>query len=184
MTNDTCTVPDCTKGVRSKNSPHCNMHYFRIYRTGSAGEAKPRKRASKAQHCEVQGCEKPDDDAGLCHMHSARLRRHGDVSTVITRAYAKGEQHAHWAGSDITYAGAHTRLALTKGKARHHECADCNKQAAHWSYDHSDPNELVAVGLSANPIAYSADPNHYVPRCVPCHKLFDLGRVDAMRLAA
>ena len=38
---------------------------------------------------------------------------------------------------------------------------------------------IYAPAEIENPIAYSNNPEHYEPRCVPCHKRFDLGRVDS-----
>ena len=45
---------------------------------------------------------------------------------------------------------------------------DCGNRAAHWSYDYSDPSELIDPrGV------YSPNPDRYQPRCIPCHTRFD-----------
>lgn len=41
------------------------------------------------------------------------------------------------------------------------------------------PEEQHEYGLSTNPVAYSMNPDHYQPRCVPCHKRYDLDRQGA-----
>ena len=72
-------------------------------------------------------------------------------------------------------------FAAMSGAASEHDCVDCGGSAYQWSYDHSDPDERVATEPPLTGIAYSLNPEHYSPRCVPCHKRFDLGRLDAVR---
>lgn len=182
MTSLTCTVESCEKPSRNKSAALCKMHYHRQYRTGNIGGAAELIRKQRSEHCHVEGCTKPDTEGGLCSMHAARKRRHGDVSTVIIpedRALPTGEHHHNWAGSEVGYAGAHSRVKAMHGSATLHKCADCGSNASHWSYNHSDPDELIVYGLSLNGIAYSDDPLYYSPRCVPCHKTYDLGRRDS-----
>lgn len=62
----------------------------------------------------------------------------------------------------------HTRLAAMFGKATGYRCVDCGGGAEQWSYDHLDPDELAS---ESGP--YSTSPDHYKPRCIPCHKRFD-----------
>lgn len=51
--------------------------------------------------CYVDACDKPGKNAGLCHMHYARLRRHGDVSYCQHRiAHDWIEQHAQHIGDE------------------------------------------------------------------------------------
>ena len=69
-----------------------------------------------------------------------------------------------------TYSTIHTRLSAARGAARKHLCVDCGEAAEQWSYDHSDVTELVS-DLNH---PYSLDLNHYDPRCVPCHRTFDV----------
>lgn len=72
------------------------------------------------------------------------------------------------------YAAAHIRLRITQGPAQQHTCVDCEQQACDWSYDGADPDELIQENGHAAGLRYSLDPEHYAPRCRPCHKAFDL----------
>lgn len=68
---------------------------------------------------------------------------------------------------DISYGGAHRRVYVARGKATDHACVDCGEQAAEWSYDGLDPDELVGEnGRSGYSASYSLKPEHYVPRWV------------------
>lgn len=82
-----------------------------------------------------------------------------------------GEASVSWVGDDIGYSGAHMRIRAERGRADGHDCVGCGEQAMHWSYNHDDPN-----GLSSKYGSYSPDPQHYSPRCVSCHKVYDLER--------
>lgn len=54
------------------------MHYERLTRTGSAGEAAPRKAASAPDTpCSVEGCDRPHLARGLCRKHYQRWKKHG-----------------------------------------------------------------------------------------------------------
>lgn len=68
-----------------------------------------------------------------------------------------------------TYGSAHRRVYEARGPARDHACTDCDGPAQQWSYDHTDPAEMTRPDGAA----YSADPIHYAPRCIPCHRRFD-----------
>jgi hypothetical protein len=91
-----------------------------------------------------------------------------------------GDRRVHHRSDDAGYGAAHGRLNQDRGRAKTHACIDCSNPAQHWSYNHDDPDELIAYGLSANGVAYSLDSSHYSPRCVPCHKIFDLHRIDSL----
>jgi hypothetical protein len=67
-----------------------------------------------------------------------------------------------------SYQTAHARVWRNRGRARDHVCV-CGKPAAHWAYDHLDPDELVD---SAGQI-FSGDPAHYTPLCRSCHANLD-----------
>jgi len=108
----------------------------------------------------------------VCKTHYHRLLKHGDVTTVLVggnKGHMKGERGSNWKGSQIGYSGAHMRVRAQRGSVRSFQC-ECGKGAAHWAYDHADPAEL----LSPEGRLYSADPNHYRPLCVSCHKKADL----------
>jgi len=122
--------------------------------------------------CRIDDCTKPVKDNEMCSMHTSRVRRHGDPRAFThqkDRNLPRGETHHSWTGDDADYKTAHRRVRAKRGRASAHQCADCGGPARHWSYDHRDPNERV----SAEGRAYSLDVNHYVPRCVRCHKRHD-----------
>ena len=70
---------------------------------------------------------------------------------------------------DAGYVAAHSRVRRERGKAKYHGCTDCGAPAREWSYDHTDPDEVADE--KGRP--YSLKPEHYSPRCVPCHRAFD-----------
>lgn len=83
-----------------------------------------------------------------------------------------GERGPNWAGREVGYTGAHYRVRNRYGPPSSHVCSYCYvKPAAHWAYDHLDPNSL----LDPDEGPYSDDPSHYMPLCARCHKRFDLG---------
>jgi hypothetical protein len=100
-------------------------------------------------------------------MHHLRLKNRGDVSYVHA-----GDRVHSWTGDDCPESAAHQRVRRAKGSARNHACVDCGNQARQWSYNHKDPNGRTEEGLGP----YSSDPKWYEPRCVSCHKKFDLSR--------
>jgi hypothetical protein len=69
-----------------------------------------------------------------------------------------------------TYGAIHSRLAAAKGSARLQRCVDCADPAEQWSYDHQDAGELVSP--LGHP--FSTDLSHYDPRCLRCHRAFDV----------
>jgi hypothetical protein len=106
----------------------------------------------------------------------------------VKDAYAKtclpcrdtsGDKNAKWRGNDIGYEAAHFRVKAIWGTARDHTCRHCAGPAAHWAYDHGDPNEK----LDPEQGPYSTDPAHYFPLCVRCHLAFDRGHAARRRAA-
>lgn len=222
----TCQIPGCDRAATRTASTICEMHYYRMRRTGTYdlrptderqaanrvppipcsvnGCERPACRWSNDQRvcrlhgqrwdrygrferiretqpprasrsvCTVTGCDKIDDGPhGLCKMHKTRLDRHGDVTVAIPqsqRAFPRGADHPKWTGANATYVALHQRVRNARGSASKQRCIGCGKQAAQWSYDHRDEHERVD---EHGP--YSLDLGHYVPRCVSCHKRFDLG---------
>jgi hypothetical protein len=67
------------------------------------------------------------------------------------------------------YVAAHARVWKERGKAKQQPCVDCTAPADDWSYDHTDPDEM----RDEQGRAYSGKPEHYSPRCKPCHRVFD-----------
>lgn len=120
--------------------------------------------------CSIDRCSKRAHSRNLCQMHYFRLRRTGDPNKLRTNMQGRGENHANWRGDQITYVGAHFRVRRERGPASQHSCIECGKPATEWSYDHNDINELHD---DVRHCTYSADPEHYDPRCKTCHNRFD-----------
>lgn len=77
----------------------------------------------------------------------------------------------------VRYHSAHQRVQAARGPARHRSCTDCDEQAQHWSYDLTDPDELIEDGLR-----YSLNSDHYTPRCARCHSAHDRNDREVARL--
>lgn len=73
----------------------------------------------------------------------------------------------------LTYEVAHRKVMRARGKAKYWPCVDCDAPASDWSYDHSDPDELTEErfvnGVLAQVKTYSANPDHYSPKCRKCN---------------
>jgi hypothetical protein len=111
-------------------------------------------KARPDRRCAHGECDKPIRGWKLCAVHLYRLERYGDPD----REHVPGG-----------YSAIHHLLRKRFGAARTHVCVDCGRQARHWSYDHADRDERTDdTGLR-----YSTKPEHYQPRCVPCHHIFD-----------
>jgi hypothetical protein len=163
MSDRTCTAPDCQKPEQSAS--YCSMHKARLSRNGSL-EAKRSWRRRTGQ-CIIDGCTHTDNGGrGICVMHRERIRRHGDPHLELpSNQFKPREEHWNWVGEDALYRSAHCRVQRLRGKAADRACTDCRGQAAHWSYDHLDPDEK----RSDDGLAYSLNVEHYHPRCVQCH---------------
>ncbi|MEZ5411042.1 MAG: hypothetical protein R2761_23630 [Acidimicrobiales bacterium] len=115
--------------------------------------------------CSIETCEKPAAKRGWCGMHYERWRQHGDPTiTLLPR-------------DKPNYLSAHKRVHRRKGKAKDFACANnCGRPASQWAYDHEDPNELTGpmkVRGQVVELAFSTDPEHYVPLCGTCHHRLD-----------
>lgn len=73
------------------------------------------------------------------------------------------------------YRASHHRVVAVFGPASNFRCVDCTEQARDWSYGGNDPEEVWGLSghRSTKPVAYSAHPKYYQPRCRSCHKLHD-----------
>lgn len=79
-----------------------------------------------------------------------------------------GERHNSWAGEGVTYSGFHQRLRRIRGAASSHPCADCGEMADHWTYLHGCADERQdSTGTFCTHL------EHFEPRCVPCHSIYD-----------
>lgn len=172
-----CEIDGCDRARKSRIGDQrvCLMHYKRWKKHGDASVVKkPWSPPNLNKHaCSVAGCETKEDGAsGMCKKHGTRMRRHGDPLAYVPysdRNWRTREAHPQWAGDSITYAGAHQRVRAQRGPASRYACVDCGGRARHWSYDRRDPN---VVASEHGP--YSTDVTYYEPRCVTCHKAFDL----------
>jgi hypothetical protein len=126
----------------------------------------------------INDCVATDDGPhGLCKMHKSRLDRQGDPMIFIPQAernLPRGPRHRSWTGDNASYRAMHQRVKALHGRPSTHTCVDCGGQAAHWSYNHDDPNEKQC---DAGP--YSLNVESYKPRCVSCHKKFDMAYLRA-----
>lgn len=164
----TCTITECSRPRRTRTADYCEMHYYRIRRSGQPGAPESQRRTPGT--CQHDGCERPDAGAHRwCRLHAERVRKHGDPACVLSAPRNSGEQHPQWKGGSVLYSGMHMRIRKVRGAASTRECVDCGDTASHWSYDHRDPDERHSPEG-----AYSLDIEHYQPRCVPCHKTYDL----------
>ena len=162
-----CSVPDCQ--TKPFGRGFCLKHYARWYRHGSPLHVDREYRQSRGE-CTADGCSNIDSGPhGYCQKHHTRITRHGDALFVGKPKVRIGEENSSWTGVNASYAAVHQRLRVQRGSARNYTCTDCNGTALHWSYDHADKNSKESeYGL------YSCDLSHYVPRCVRCHKRFDM----------
>lgn len=175
MGQRTCDVPGCT--MPHKRGGYCYGHYMKDWRYGTPTPDHPpqwvdlrgrrfgtlvvRERRGSAWYCE-------------CDCGRSRLARAGDLNRCGDSSTC-GHRATHRRSDTAGYGAAHDRIRRERGAPRDHECVDCGQQARHWSYEHNDPDERLGTsGYSKSLIAYSLNPEHYVARCVPCHKRFDL----------
>lgn len=164
----TCNVEDCDR-------PHygfgyCRMHYRRWRGTGAPGPAESLRRPDRG--CMVDGCDDKHKAKGYCQIHFDRWYKHGDPLLVLppNGGSLKADENPNWQGTRITYIAAHQRVIRLNGPAADHTCRHCGAKAAHWAYDHGDPEALT----DERGYPYSTDPSHYMPLCGSCHKRFDL----------
>lgn len=164
-----CAADGCAR-TDLQGPLYCRMHYHRMRRTGRL-DARPIRAARGT--CTVEGCDQPDTGPnGLCIKHLYRVKRNG--TTDLPGPYERGgSRNPAWTGANASYAAIHQRLRKVRGSARNFSCASCGAPARHWSYDHADPDERTS-----DDGPYSTDLGHYVPRCVPCHKRYDLDRLN------
>lgn len=162
----TCSVDECDRGHYAKG--YCQLHYQRLKRTDELGPTTS-KLMSRAGNCAE--CSHPVWARGLCNVHYTRWNKHGNVDTVLIGGCClRGPNHPNWKGTEITYHSAHHRLRRTRGPAKAQLCVDCGGGAQQWSYNGTADGDELTSEMGD----YSPDPQHYDPRCIPCHKKFDL----------
>lgn len=166
MVQRTCIVDGCEK-PRKRKSRMCSAHRHRLTRYGDPLGGPPPRPPAPVRTCEVDGCDRKHYAKGWCTRHYDRAFRRGSEDVTI---------HPHgWRTEVPSYETAHKRVRQVRGKAGDYPCVDCGERAHHWSYDHADPERLVQQ-RGKFIVAYSANPEHYEPRCHSCHVTFDQGR--------
>lgn len=190
---NTCTVDGCGRPHTARG--YCLTHWTRLRKQGDAQPDVPIKAKKRNLFCSVEGCDAPHYCKAMCRNHHARWLRTGSphakppkqkpactVEGCDNTAKARGFCTTHYrrflrtgepglpmsARGEITYNAAHRRVYRSKGDASTHTCRHCGKAAAHWAYDHADPNAIRDKGS-----VYSLDPAHYIPLCRVCHVRFD-----------
>lgn len=171
-----CEVKDCDKPLERKG--FCYGHYMKNWRYGTPtpqrlptwtdianerfGSLVALRRLGKRWEC-------------LCDCGKTRVVSVGDLNRYGHRSTC-GDRNAH-RRNDSGYGAAHWRCVKDRGPSTSYSCVDCGEQARQWSYNHDDPNELLGTsGLGGQVMPFSLKPEYYSPRCVPCHKRFDLNR--------
>lgn len=152
---DGCELPTDSRGL-------CSAHYQRLMRLGDAGGAEVQPR-NKDAICSVQDCGRRHYAFGWCDLHYQRVRRNGNPDDVFV---------GNWKGDEAGYSAVHERLNRTRGKASGFPCAHCGKPAVDWAYDNADPNPKFGVRHGYR-LAYSTDPERYLPLCRLCHSKHD-----------
>lgn len=171
-----CYVEDCPRPRRSRGAIYCETHYYRLRRTGSVADPDYIRGG-----CQIDGCASAATCSGkplgrpaevYCRKHYLRLKKRGDATFECAK-----DGHPQWTGDAATNGAVHQRLRKSRGHANRYACVDCDKQAQHWSYDHTDPDERIDPRRGP----YSLDPDRYHPRCAKCHKRFDMARLKDAR---
>ena len=180
MPHVTCSIAECNQPV--KRSALCYGHYMKKWRYGTpTPNHAPTWDDLRGKRFGTLVVTVRDGSKWICKCDcgstrlasTGELNRYGSASTC-------GDRRIHRRTTSAGYSAAHQRCRNDRGLPHEHQCIDCGRQAQHWSYNHDDPNEVLGTsGRSTSPVAYSLDPRHYSPRCVPCHKRFDLNRADA-----
>lgn len=172
-----CQVQGCMNNV--KRASYCYSHYMKNWRYGTpTPDHEPRWEDLTGQRFGSIVILKREGQRWLCLCDCGvtTLARVGDLHRGTKQSC--GNRSAHHRSDDIAYCSAHDRVRNDRGRIATQSCVNCGDQAHHWSYNHTDPNESLAYGISKNPVAYSTDPAHYSPRCVTCHRRFDVARIN------
>ena len=180
MANRTCSVKGCDKDVY-QGQKMCGSHFWKWYRHGDPLWKQPPRykdiTGTIFGNLTVTGRIDKGTWACRCNCGRATNVRTGDLNRgSITSC---GDSKAHHRTEVPSYMVVHARLRSDLGPASSYRCVECGIRAQHWSYNHDDPREIRS---ELGP--YSADASHYSPRCVSCHKLFDLGTltIDPRRI--
>lgn len=196
MPEGTCSLADCERPLKRKG--YCYAHYMKNWRYGTPTPPFGYMLDEREPRPPMRPSTKRPDLTGRryglllvirrvrygwecrCDCGRVVIRKAGGLNRGDNRSC--GDRPTHHRTDSAGYGAAHDRVRRDRGRIGLHVCVNCGDPARHWSYNHDDPDELYAEGLSAHPVAYSLKPEHYSPRCVPCHKRYDLDRIDAADL--
>lgn len=178
-----CPVTDCPKAIH--RGGYCYAHYMKNWRYGTPTPNHPRRYEDvTGQRFGTLTPIKREGIFWICQCDCGETRRAsmGELNrTGQNNTCGIPGKHL---SEDVEYTAVHGRVRNLHGSARQHACVSCGEPALHWSYDHLDPEERISQAERTAGIAYSLKTEHYQARCVPCHKRYDLDRINATRLAA
>lgn len=168
MDNRTCKLDGCERPLFGRG--WCAAHWNRVRRNGDPGSPFVQDRRTG---CLVEECDRKHFGKGYCQVHRYRFAQHGDPLVVLQPKQDAGPTHTAWRGDDVSYNGAHKRVARHRGRADQFTCTSCSQAAAQWAYIHGSVGELTDAE-TGNP--YSGNVNDYTPMCVSCHIRYDRAR--------
>lgn len=165
-----CQVAGCESKADRVTKGLCEKHYMRLRRNGQFESVAVRV---PKQTCIADNCKnKAFYSTGECRNCYLRRKRNGDYVRRVS------ELSPAWLSEDeVTYSAIHQRLRVRRGAAKDSRCVDCGGQARQWSYMHDCPGERIGIAHDGQtPAPFCPHLEHYDPRCVSCHKAYDLDR--------
>jgi hypothetical protein len=179
MTN--CAVPTCEKENR-RRSPYCYAHYMKNWRYGTPNPTHPKFRKDltglSVGKLTVTSHHSPGKWICECKCGKQVIKSTSELNRCVVKGWKITCGSTDCRRMEIVcYSSAHDRVRRDRGAATIYSCVDCGAQAQQWSYCHLDPNELLSKEEASFGLPYSCDPSQYAPRCVPCHKRFDIDRL-------
>lgn len=178
MTEGTCSLPDCHAPIKRRG--FCYGHYMKDWRYGTPTPTfAPAYTDLTGQRFGLLLVTARAGKRWLCRCDCGTDTHVTPGSLNSGTTTSCGDRAVHHRRDDITYCTAHDRVRADRGRVQDYACIGCGAPANHWSYDHADPDERLDDTLSARPVAYSVKPEHYDPRCVTCHRRFDVAHALA-----
>lgn len=172
----TCVVAGCEKPIRSIGL--CYSHYMKQHRYGTPTpeHASRRRDLTGLVVGELTVRALVEDGMWLCDCScgATTKTRAGDLNRGSARSCGNGRLHRrHLRAELVGYNALHSRVKRDRGLPALHQCVGCGNRAEEWSYDHSDPNEIISDETGSVGFPYSLDEQRYEPRCVACHRAYD-----------
>lgn len=158
-----CSVDGCDEDAKTRGM--CRSHYGKWYRHGT-----PITPIRQRYPCVIEGCTDPANlkPGGMCRYHIGRKCKTGSATTPL---------RVRGGTTPCKYSAAHRRIRDTRGRASEHDCIDCGRQAAEWSYRGGSALEMTERRSTGHGgfvvVPYSPDPMDYDPRCKSCHNRYD-----------